>query len=121
MTLREDIATDAQAAWFDTGGLAQTVTYTQPGRESGGAEVVTSLPAVISYGENPGGDRRFTAAALIVLIPRASIAAPRKDGDYLTVDGVIWRVRNIKAGDALGITWELECTSGEQAVMKSRA
>jgi len=121
MTLRDDIATDAQAAWFDTDGLAQTVIYTQPARVLGEVEVVTEIPAVISYGENPGGDRRYAVAAMTAIIPQASIAAPRKDGDFLTIDGVIWRVRKVKAGDGLGIAWELECTSGEQAVMRARA
>lgn len=120
MTLRDDIATDAQAAWFDTDGLAQTVTYTQPARELGTVEVVTSIPAVISYGENLGGTGRNVAVELVALIPRASIAAPRDDGDFITVDGVVWRVRKNRAGDALGIGWELECTRGERAVMRGR-
>lgn len=121
MTLRNDIATDAQAAWFDTDGLAQTVTYTQPAREEDTAEVETLIAAVITYGENPGGAGRDVAAEMTAIIPRASIAAPRKDGDLITVSGVVWRVRKVKAGDALGICWQLDCTRGEQAVMRGRA
>jgi hypothetical protein len=121
MALRDDIATDAQAAWFDTGGLAQTVTYTQPGRESGGAEVVTEIPAVIIQGDNLGGHGRYILEEMVALIPVASIARPRKDGDTITVDGVVWAVRKVKGQDALGIAWELGCTCNEQAAMKSRA
>jgi hypothetical protein len=121
MTLRNDITTDAQAAWFDTDGLAQTVTYTRPAREPGTSEVVTAIPAVIRYGDNLGGAGRYLLEELVAIIPQASLAAPRTDGDYLTVDGVIWRVRKVKAGDGLGIAWELGCTSGEQAVMKGRS
>jgi hypothetical protein len=120
MALRDDIATDAQAAWFDTDGLAQTVIYTQPARELGTAAVETEIQAVVVYGENPGEDRRYAAGFITAIIPRASIALPRKDGDFLTIAGTIWRVRKIKAGDGLEISWELECTSGEQAVMKGR-
>jgi hypothetical protein len=121
MTLRIDTATDAQAAWFDPDGLAQTVIYTQPARELGTAAVETSISAVISYGENPGGVGREVAAEMTAVIPQASIAAPRKDGDFITIFGVVWRVRKIMAGDALGIAWQLECTRGEQAVMRGRA
>lgn len=120
MTLRADILTDAQAAWFDPDGLAQTVSYTQPARELGTAALVTEIPAVISYGENPGGTGRDVAANMTALIPQASIAAPRKDGDLITVAGAIWRVRKVKAGDALGIAWQLDCTRDEQAVMRRR-
>jgi hypothetical protein len=121
MTLRNDIATDALAAWFDTDGLAQTVAYTQPARELGTVEVETLIPAVIVYGENPGGAGREIAAEMSAIIQQASITTPRKDGDFITVSGVVWRVRKVRAGDALGISWHLDCTRGEQAVMRGRA
>jgi hypothetical protein len=121
MTLRTDTATDAQAAWFDTDGLARTVLYTQPARELGTAVVETSIPAVIVYGENPGGAGREIAVEMTAVIQQATIAAPRKDGDLITVAGVVWRVRKVRAGDALGISWHLDCTRGEQAVMRGRA
>jgi hypothetical protein len=120
MTLREDIATDAQAAWFDTDGLAQTVTYTQPAREEGTVEAVTQLPAVILYGDNLGGQGRYILEEMVAKIPVASIAQPRKDGDTITIDGVVWQVRKIKGKDTLGIAWELGCTTNEQAVMRER-
>jgi hypothetical protein len=115
MALRDDIATDAQAAWFDTDGLAQTVIYTQPARESGEAKVVTDIPAIISYGENPKDEGRFHLAEMTAFIPAAAIAQPRKDGDTITVAGVVWRVRRVRAGDALEISWMLECSRDEQA------
>jgi hypothetical protein len=118
MTLRDDIATDAQAAWFDTDGLAQTVTYTQPARELGTAEVVTEIPAVILQGDNLGGQGRYILEEMVAKIPVASIANPRKDGDTITIDGVVWQVRKVKGQDALGIAWELGCTCNEQAVMR---
>ena len=121
MTLRDEIATDAQAAWFDTDGLAQTVLYTQPVRELGTVEVVTSIPAVIIYGDNLGGQGRYILEEMVAKIPVASIAQPRKDGDTITVDGIVWQVRKVKGKDTLGIAWELGCTSGEQAVMRGRA
>jgi hypothetical protein len=121
MGLWDDIATDAQAAWFDTDGLAQTVLYTQPARELGTAAVVTSIPAVIVYGDNLGGQGRYILEEMVAKIPVASIAQPRKDGDTITVAGVVWHVRKIKGQDTLGIAWELGCTSGEQAVMRARA
>ena len=120
MTLREDIATDAQAAWFDTDGLAHTVTYTQPARELGEVEVVTAIPAIISYGDNASGQGRYILEEMVAKIPAAIIAKPRIDGDSITVDGVIWRVRKLKGKDALGIAWELGCTSAEQAVKRGQ-
>lgn len=120
MTLRDEIAADAQAAWFDTDGLAQTVTYTQPVRELGTVKVETSIPAIISYGDNLGGQGRFILEEMVAKIPAASIAQPQTDGDTITVDGVVWRVRKIKGKDVLGIAWELGCTRGEQAVMRGR-
>lgn len=121
MTLRDDMATDAQAAWFDTDGLAQTVTYTQPARELGTVEVVTEIPAVILQGDNLGGQGRYILEEMVARIPVAAIAQPRKDGDTITIGGVVWAVRKIKGQDVLGISWELGCTCNEQAVMKSRA
>jgi hypothetical protein len=121
MSLRDDIATDAQAAWFDTDGLAQTVTYTQPARELGTSEVITQVPAVILYGDNLGGQGRYILEEMVAKIPVASIVQPRKDGDTITVDGVVWHVRKVKGQDTLGIAWELGCTTNEQAVMRGRA
>lgn len=118
MTLRDEIATDAQAAWFDTDAIAQTVTYTQPAREVGTVKVETSIPAIISYGENPGGTGKNVAAEMVAVIPRASIATPRRDGDLITIAGVVWRVHKINAGDALGISWQLECGRGAQRVVQ---
>jgi hypothetical protein len=118
MSLWDEIATDAQAAWFDTNGLAQTVIYTQPARETGTVKVESSIPAVISYGENPGGTGQNVAAEMVALIPRDSIATPRRDGDTITVNGEVWRVHKIKAGDALGISWQLECSRKGQRVVR---
>jgi hypothetical protein len=121
MALRDDIATDAQAAWFDTDGLAQTVTYTQPARELGTVATVTEIPAVILLGDNLGGQGRFILEEMVAKIPVASIPNPRKDGDTITVNGAVWRVRKIKGQDTLGIAWELGCTTGEQSTMRDRA
>ncbi len=120
MTLRDDILTDAQAAWCDTDGLAQMVTYTQPSRELGEAEVVTEIPAIILPGGSPGWGGRYEGTVMRATIPRTSISDPRKDGDTITIDGVVWRIRTVQGGDALGISWELECTRGEKAVMRGR-
>jgi hypothetical protein len=126
MSLRDDAAADAPAAWFDTDGLAQMVIYTRPSRELGEPEVVTEIPAVIHYGENPQdaghyqSAGRAQAAVLTARISAVSITDPRRDGDTLTIAGVIWRVRKIRSGDALGIAWELECTRAEQSVRRGR-
>lgn len=119
MTVRDDLAADLAGAIFDLEtGMVQMVIYTQPAREPGTVEVATEIPAQISYGENPGGGGRQQAAMMTALIPRASIAEPRQDGDTITVDGVLWRVRQNLGGDMLGATWKLECTREERAVMR---
>jgi hypothetical protein len=120
MSLRDDILTDAPDAWFDTGGLAQTVTYTQPARELGTAAVEQDIPAIILAGDAVGGSGRYILEEMLARVPVASVSNPRVDGDFLTVAGVVWRVRKVKGKDALGIAWELGCTMGEQAVMRSR-
>ena len=117
MTLRDDAITDAQAAWFDTDGLAQTVSYTQPSRELGVAEVVQAIPAVISFGDNLGGTGRYLMEEMVALIPAASVAQP-KDGDLITLEGTVWTVRKVKLGDGLGVSWTLGCTRGARAVQR---
>jgi hypothetical protein len=119
MTLRADIITDAQAAWFDTDGLAQTVVYTQPSRALGVEEVVKEIPAIIQPGENLKDAGRYQVEEMSVMIPVAEITAPLQ-GDIITAGDFIWTVRRIKAGDALGIAWDLECTKGARAVMRER-
>jgi hypothetical protein len=120
MALRDEIIADGEAAWFDTDGLAQIVTYFQPSRNLGEVEVTQEIPAVLTYGDNLGGQGRFLLQEMTALIPRSTIAAPR-DGDTLTVAGEVWTVRKIVAGDALGVTWTLGCTRGERATMRRQA
>ncbi|MHB8071554.1 MAG: head-tail joining protein [Candidatus Cryosericum sp.] len=114
MTLRDDMLTDAPDAWFDTGGLAQTVTY-----KVGGAGAGTAIPAVIILGDNMSGQGRYILEEMVAQISQADVPAPR-DGDTITLGaGAVWSVRKIKGADALGISWLLGCTKGVRAVQKS--
>ena len=118
MTLRDEIAADAQAAWFDTDGLAQTVVYTPDGaRPTPGAPV--SVPAVLVYGGNLEAQGRFLAEEMTAKVRQADVAAPQA-GDTLAVGAAVWTVQRVTNGDGLGLAWELACTKGVRAGARGR-
>ena len=106
MGLRDDILTDAASAWFDTDGLAQTVTY-----KAGGSGAGISLAAVLEYGadaEPESAPRGYIAMYYrrvgTAIIQAADVASPA-EGDTITVGSEIWTVRAIESGN--GFHWRL--------------
>src|SRR4030042_962384 len=115
MTLREDMAADAQAAWFDTDGLAQTVTYQIPATQFE-EERDLEISSLINYGENLGNEpSRYLREEMTAVVPAADIPLP-KDGDKIIIGEVVWRVRGIIRGN--GVAWEVNCTKGERPRMQ---
>ncbi len=112
MSLREEISADGQAAWFDTDGLAQTVTYTI--KETGEQK---QIPVVVSFGDNLGGAGRYLMEEMTAIVRVSDVALP-KDGDAITLGGGEWTVRKIKGGDGLGIAWTVGCTKGVRATQR---
>ncbi|MCL4502483.1 MAG: hypothetical protein M1438_11620 [Deltaproteobacteria bacterium] len=112
MTLREDILTEAPAAWFDTDGLAQPVTY----KTAAGVEIATA--AALQFGSDSAEQGRYLVEEMTALVPAADIAVPQNGDSVTLVDGSVWTVRKTKAGDALGIAWQLGLTRGERPTQR---
>jgi len=115
MTLRDEIAADCQAAWFDTDGLAQTATYT-PKATGVGVEI----PVIITYGDNLGGQGRYILEEMVAQVRQAEVETPKANDLIALESGEIWTVRKVKGGDGLGIAWLLGCTRYERAALQGR-
>ncbi len=115
MTLRADMLTDAPAAWFDTDGLAQMVTYTP--KDTG---VAADIAAVCTYGEFQGGVKgsagggTYLVDQMSVLVQVADVAQP-KPGDQITVAGEVWMVLHPTSRNQ--VAWTLACTKEQRGVL----
>lgn len=103
MTLKDQIAADLTAVFFNSDEFGESATYTSSG---GVAKTIT-----ICFGDEdlaaqtpaPPGD------TMIIMVQYTDALTPRK-GDTFTIDGVTWNLDRIAAGGPEEGIWHIRVT-----------
>lgn len=116
MSLRDLVAADVDAVFFESGGWKEAVSYLPTGQTSG----ETSVSVIVEDIQDPmgGAERGFDAElvpnlvnAALIYVSESVIAAPSYGDSFTQTGGTTWRVRQISKQEGMFV---LACVADER-------